>query len=78
MDEKRKRGRPKKIETEGEATYYWKNRSRIQKYQRGYYRKNREKMKQRRADYEKRKNSDWKGEVKGFSIEYKPTILHFD
>jgi len=35
-------------------------------------------MKQRRADYEKRKNIDWKGQITGFSIERKPIILHFD
>jgi hypothetical protein len=35
-------------------------------------------MKQRRANYEKRKDIDWKGEIKGFSIERRPIILHFD
>ena len=78
-EEKRGRGRPKKVdEEEGQRTYYWKNRSKIQKYQRASYRKNKEKMKRRRAEYEKRKNIDWKGEIKGFSIERKPVIISFE
>ena len=78
-EEKRGRGRPKKVdEEEGQRTYYWKNRSKIQKYQRADYRKNKEKMKRRRAEYEKRKNIDWKGEIKGFSIERKPVIISFE
>ncbi len=78
-EEKRGRGRPKKVdEEEGHRTYYWKNRSKIQKYQRAYYRINKDKMKRRRAEYERRKNIDWKGEIKGFSIERKPVIISFE
>ena len=35
-------------------------------------------MKRRRAEYERRKNIDWKGEITGFSIERKPVIISFE
>jgi hypothetical protein len=80
-ESKRGRGRPRKTELsqqESQRNYYWNNRTKIQRYQREYYRKNREKMRTKRLEYHSKKDLEWKGEIKGFSVEHKPVILKFD